>query len=117
MTSQTEKDAKILWRVSGPDAECPDRAVLLYDTPNCYRYKTAIELQDGQWHIHSKPVMATKHVKRDMRFFENELAAIDYLASLMIREQEKARQTVLSWQDRLNELKQQRDLLVARGDI
>lgn len=102
------------WMVRNKNVNRPSPAVLLKETAKSFTYHFATPLTDGAYYVATK-TRVPKSAHPDMRFFTDELLAIDYLASLMIRESEAARQKMLLWEERLAELKQVRNECVAKA--
>lgn len=102
------------WRVANCTDREPQHAILLKETGKTYTYVFATPLGEDIFRFSSKTTIPKQRYP-DMRFFTDELLAIDYLASLMIRESEAARQKMLSWEERLAELKQVRNECVAKA--
>lgn len=100
-----EKATPTHWRVLSEYSEVQP-CILIRETDKSVTYDYLGKTTDGDYvKTNSKPSIRMKSANKDMRFFENRLDAIDYLASLMIREQEVHRQRMLEWGDRIADLK------------
>lgn len=111
MTSKPTKPTH--WMVRDQFTTRPYPTILLNVTEKSFSYLFVNDPGRGMCFMGTK-LRSMKHAHPDMRFFTDELSAIDYLASLMIRESEVARQKMVAWEDDIRALKLLRNECVAK---